>query len=155
MSQICCLPILCGVIQCSVLGSLLFILCTTPLSSITQSHNLYHHFYEDDTQIYISLATPNNGYPYISSGIASKTFPFRRNNSKRKLNASKTEVLIISTPAQLRQLDGFFPKHVLSQSSTPAASVLRLGVTFIENVNFKQHYIENLSMLFLTISKIY
>ena len=33
----------------------------------------------------------------------------------------------------------FFPTHILSQSITPAASVLNLGVTFDENFNFKQH----------------
>ena len=37
------------------------------------------------------------------------------------------------------KLDGFFPTHILSQSITPAASVLNLGVTFDENFNFKQH----------------
>ena len=33
----------------------------------------------------------------------------------------------------------FPPTHILSQSITPAASVLNLGVTFDENFNFKQH----------------
>ena len=33
----------------------------------------------------------------------------------------------------------FSPTHTLSQSITPVASVLNLGVTFHENFNFKQH----------------
>ena len=60
-------------------------------------------------------------------------------NSKLKLNADKTEFLIIGTSTQRAKLDGFFPTHILSQSITPAASVLNLGVTFDENFNFKQH----------------
>ena len=60
-------------------------------------------------------------------------------NSKLKLNADKTEFLIIDTSTQRAKLDGFFPTHILSQSITPAASVLNLGVTFDENFNFKQH----------------
>ena len=39
----------------------------------------------------------------------------------------------------IQKLNGFSPTHILSQSITPAASVLNLGVTFDENLNFKQH----------------
>ncbi|KAK2171928.1 hypothetical protein NP493_1011g01053 [Ridgeia piscesae] len=59
-------------------------------------------------------------------------------NSKSKLNADKTELLIIGTSTQRAKLDDFFPTYILSQSITPAASVLNLGVTFDENFNFKQ-----------------
>ena len=60
-------------------------------------------------------------------------------NSKLKLNADKTEFLIIGTWTQRTKLNGFFPTHILSQSITPAASVFNLGVTFDETFNFKQH----------------
>ena len=61
-------------------------------------------------------------------------------NSKLKLNADKAEFLIIGTSTQRAKLNGFFPTHILSQSITPAASVLNLGVTVDENFNFKQHF---------------
>ena len=60
-------------------------------------------------------------------------------NSTLKLNADKTECLIIGTSTQQAKLDGFFQIHILSQSITPAASVLNIGVKFNENFNFKQH----------------
>ena len=60
-------------------------------------------------------------------------------NSKLKRNADKTEFLSIGTPTQCRKLDGFFPTHVLSQSITPATSMLNLAVTFDENFHFKLH----------------
>ena len=60
-------------------------------------------------------------------------------NSKLKLNADKTEFIIIGTSTQRTKLDVFFPTHILSQSITPAASVFNLGVTFDENFNFKQY----------------
>ena len=60
-------------------------------------------------------------------------------NSELKLNADKTEFPIIGTSTQRTQLDGFSPTHLPSQSITPAASVLNLGVTFDENIHFKQH----------------
>ena len=117
------LPTSCGVPQGSVLGPLLFTLYTTPLSSVIQGHNLDHHLYADDTQIYISLTTPDACRSLNQLRDCLQDVSLWMKNSKLKLNANKTEFIIIGTVTQRAKLDGFFPTHILNQSVTPAPSV--------------------------------
>ena len=133
------LPTSCGVPQGSVLGPLLFTLYTTPLSSVIQGHNLDHHLYVDDTQSYISLTTPDACRSLNQLRDCLQDVSLSMKNSKLKLNANKTEFIIIGTVTQRAKLDSFFPTHILNQSVTPAPSVSNLGVNFDESLNFKQH----------------
>ena len=143
------LPTSCGVHQGSVLGPLLFTLYATPLNSVIQNHNLGHHLYADDTQIYISLATSDTSRSLNQLSDCLQDIFLWMTDSKLKLNADKTEFLIIGTPKLCGKLDGFFPTCILNQTITPAASAKNLGVTFDKNFNFRQHISQSVVAVFI------
>ena len=63
-----------GVPQGSVLGPFLFCLYTTSISQIITTHDVSHHLYADDTQVYIELSQSDNINRYPVLMIVSLTF---------------------------------------------------------------------------------
>ena len=58
-----------GVPQESVLGTLLYLLYTAPLSDALTRHDMLYHFYADDSQIYVSFHPSCPGEPEYSKSI--------------------------------------------------------------------------------------
>ena len=79
----------------SVLGLLLFRLCTTPLSSMITEHAIPHHLYADDSQLYVSFAPGDTSAALngLQSCLASAQSWMSTN--KLKLIPDKCEFLFI------------------------------------------------------------
>jgi len=120
----------CGVPQGSVLGPILFIMYTTPFSSLLSNTGINHHLYADDTQLFISFSP--SSYPtniiQLQSVIAQVSTWMSAN--LLILNPSKTEFLVIGNPQQLAKLNN--PQLTLDCNTTivPVQKARNLGVIF-------------------------
>jgi len=121
--------------QCSVFRPLLFTLYARPLSLLIHSNKLNYHLYADDSQVYLSLSTADTDF---SLKQLSDISGWMRNN-KRRLNANKTDFIIIGTSRQRSNPTHFFPTNILSHSITPSDAELNLGLTFGGDFNFRKH----------------
>ena len=88
----------CDVPQGSVLGPILYVLCTAPLADILRFHELQFHFYVEDSKLYTSFSTNNvkelaNSITKIEECLSA--IDEWISNNRLKLNIDKTELLFL------------------------------------------------------------
>ena len=102
----------------------------TSISQIITNHDVSHHMYADDTQVYIELSQSDTHKSISSLSDCLTDISVWMKSSKLKLNSHKTEFIIIGTKQQRHKLSNHFPVKLLHNDITPSDSVRNLGVIF-------------------------
>src|SRR5688572_10468314 len=136
-------PVKLGVPQGSVLGPILFILCTAGIPSLFPNHSAIGHLFADDVQAYV-CGSPSAQLLLASHIDAlSQDLHLWMSSNRLSLNSSKTQLIWFGTRQQLAKLDF----AVLAQtfpSFTFSSSVRDLGVVLDSTLSFSEH-IKNLT----------
>jgi len=118
--------IVCGVLQGSAIGPILFLLYTAELCSLIQGHGLSPHLYADETQIYGSC---------------------RPSALLELQNTAKTEILWSTTGRRSDQLPQS-PLRVGTDEVIPTSVVRDLGIYIDSGVSMRSHVTRTVSACF-------
>ncbi len=147
-------PLKYGVPQGSVLGPVLFILYTQQLSSLILEHQLCHHSFSDDNQLYKSFQISQLQQAVVDTQACVSDIQSWMFHNKLQLNSDKTEIIFINS--QHNQISGLFPQSVNLNGADiiPSASVRNLGVILDRNLSFQQQVSKTCQLCYFELRRI-
>ena len=131
-------PLPFGVPQGSVLGPILFILYTKPLSTLMESHSLSNQSFADDTQLYSSSSAADIDTTLETIQDCIKDVKQWMTDNKLKLNDDKTEALLFSKKTVDRNS---LPTsiQVCSSQISFSSQARNLGFTMTSDMSLEKH----------------
>jgi hypothetical protein len=128
--------------QGSVLGPKHYIMYTKPVRAICKRHGLLHHFYADDSQLYLSFkpidtVTTNEAVQRIENCLAD-IFAWMHSNML-KLNADKTELIVFAPKQTSKHMVDISNISINVGDSTAQSKtcVRNLGAMFDSNMDME------------------
>ena len=124
--------------QGSVVGPFGFPIYSAPVASICRKHGISCHFYADDSQLYLAFDPQDEDIARLCmEACISEIREWLRLNHL-KLNDSKTEFMVMGSPAQLKNL------HTVSLTIGGAtiastSSARNIGALFDSSLSMKDH----------------
>jgi hypothetical protein len=130
-----------GVPQGSIMGPRIFTMYSQPIAAIIRRHNIKYHIYADDIQLYYIFDPSIPGEAAVSlfklSACVNDIYQWMSHN-KLKLNESKTEFFIASSPIHTYRFEN--TRIIIGKTEIPpSATIKNLGVVFDHNMNMSTH----------------
>ena len=137
-----------------MLGSVLFILYTTPLSLITEKHSVNHEMFADDTQFCKSVPPTDYDNMLLSLQNCTAEVKYWMLENKLKLNDEKTEAICFSPPSFCLAYSLSDSISLVSCNIQFTRKVRDLGFWLDSDVTTKQHVIKIFQSAYLQLKHI-